>query len=98
MTTSFAWLPSQHISSWQPATWPEYLDRLEHPANDQDRVFFNLNTMWVDMGNEGINHARFNKLLTMVLFAWFSRQPQTKFDLLGGCTMEKPQTQGAAPD
>jgi Uma2 family endonuclease len=98
VSTSITWPPNQHISSWLAATWPEYLDRLENPISDQEQVFFHLDTMWVDMGNEGINHARFNKLLTMVLFAWFSRQPQTKFDLLGGCTMEKPQSQGAAPD
>ena len=50
------------------------------------------------MGNEGINHSRFNELFTILLFVWFSRQADVKFDLLGGCVMEKPQTQGAAPD
>ncbi len=82
----------------QPATWTEYLDRLEHPTTQQERVFFNLGTLWIDMGNEGINHSRFNKLLTMLLFVWFSRQADAKFDLLGGCVIEKPQQQGAAPD
>ncbi len=90
--------PSQKVSSWPHATWAEYLHRLEHPVGDQERVFFNLDKIWIDMGNEGINHSRFNKLLTMILFIWFSRQTDVKFDLLGGCTIEKPATQGAAPD
>jgi Uma2 family endonuclease len=88
----------QTISSWPSATWTEYLYRLENPISDRERVFFNLNKIWIDMGNEGINHSRFNKLLTMILFIWFSRQNDVKFDLLGGCTIEKPATQGAAPD
>ncbi len=50
------------------------------------------------MGNEGINHSRFNELFSLILFIWFSRQSEVKFDLLGGCVIEKPQTQGAAPD
>ncbi len=90
--------PSPKVSSWPSATWAEYLHRLENPVGDQERVFFNLDTIWIDMGNEGINHSRFNKLLTMILFIWFSRQTDVKFDLLGGCTIEKPATQGAAPD
>ncbi len=90
--------PTPKVSSWLRATWAEYLHRLENPAGDQERVFFNLDKIWIDMGNEGINHSRFNKLLTMILFIWFSRQIDVKFDLLGGCTIEKPATQGAAPD
>jgi Uma2 family endonuclease len=82
----------------QPATWTEYLDRLEHPTTDRERVFFNLGTLWIDMGNEGINHARFNELFTLLLGFWFARQTDLKFDLLGGCVIEKPQSQGAAPD
>jgi Uma2 family endonuclease len=55
--------------------------------------------MWVeDMGNEGINHARFNKLFTLIFGFWFARLENVKFDLLGGCVLEKPPYQGAAPD
>jgi Uma2 family endonuclease len=85
-------------SSWQPATWAEYLQRVEHPGSDAEQVFFNLDTIWIDMGNEGINHSRFNKLLTMLLFTWLSRQADVKFELLGGCVIEKPTLQAAAPD
>jgi Uma2 family endonuclease len=86
------------VSSWQPATWTEYLQRVEQPRSDAEQVFFNLDTIWIDMGNEGINHSRFNKLLTMLLFTWLSRQADVKFELLGGCVIEKPTLQAAAPD
>ena len=85
------------ISSWRSATWTEYLECVEN-LGEQERVFFNLDTIWIDMGNEGINHSRFNELFTLILGFWFARQTDVKFDLLGGCVMEKPQIQSAAPD
>lgn len=92
-------LPQSHkISSWHSATWAEYLQRIENPQSESERVFFHLDTIWIDMGNEGINHSRFNELFSLLLFVWFSRQDNVKFDLLGGCVIEKPQTQSAAPD
>jgi Uma2 family endonuclease len=86
------------ISSWRNATWAEYLQQIENPSSEEQRVFFNSDTLWIDMGNEGINHSRFNELFSLLLFVWFSRQTNVQFDLLGGCLLEKPQTQGAAPD
>jgi Uma2 family endonuclease len=81
------------------ATWDNYLQRVEDPQRELERVFFNCGVMWIeDMGNEGINHSRFNKLLTMILYSWFAEQGNVKFDLLGGCVLEKPPAQGAAPD
>jgi Uma2 family endonuclease len=80
------------------ATWEDYLQRVENPQTEFERVFFNQGQLWIDMGNEGINHSRFNKLLTMSMYAWFSRNAELEFDLLGGCTIEKPLNQGAAPD
>ncbi len=97
MNTSVIIDPLTRISSWHRATWTEYLERVEN-LGEQERVFFNLDTIWIDMGNEGINHSRFNELFSLILFVWFSRQTDVKFDLLGGCVIEKPQTQSAAPD
>jgi Uma2 family endonuclease len=85
-------------SGWHSATWDEYLQRVESPASEQENIFFNLDTIWIDMGNEGINHSRFNELFTMMFVLWFSRQTDVQFDLLGGCVLEKPKTQGASPD
>ncbi len=90
--------PPLKNSSWQPATWAEYLQRVEHPHSDAEQVFFNLDTIWIDMGNEGINHSRFNKLFTLIFGFWFAKQPNVKFELLGGCVIEKPMLQAAAPD
>jgi Uma2 family endonuclease len=88
----------QKISSWPNATWAEYLRRIENPQSESERIFFNLNTIWIDMGNEGINHSRFNELFTLIFGFWFLQQTNVKFDLLGGCVLEKPNTQSAAPD
>jgi Uma2 family endonuclease len=97
MNTSVIIDPLARISSWRSATWNEYLECTKN-LGEQERVFFNLDTIWIDMGNEGINHARFNELFTLIFGFWFARQTDVKFDLLGGCVMEKPQTQSAAPD
>ncbi len=81
------------------ATWEEYLHRVENPQSELERVFFNCGVMWVeDMGNEGINHARFNKLFTLIFDFWFARLEDVKFELLGGCVIEKPPHQAAAAD
>jgi Uma2 family endonuclease len=98
MVTSIDFRPIQRVSSWPKATWAEYLQRLENPVSDREQVFFNLDTIWIDMGNEGINHSRFNELFTLIFGFWFAQQSNSQFDLLGGAVMEKPQTQGAAPD
>jgi Uma2 family endonuclease len=81
------------------ATWEDYLHRVENPQSELERVFFNCGSLWVeDIGNESINHARTNKLMTMILANWFVKQEKSKFDLLGGCGIEKPPYQAAAPD
>ena len=81
------------------ATWEEYLYRVENPQSELECVFFNCGAMWTeDTGNEGINHARFNKLFTLILGFWFARLEDVKFELMGGCVLEKPNYQGAAPD
>jgi Uma2 family endonuclease len=81
------------------ATWEDYLYRVENPQSELERVFFDCGSLWIeDMGNEGINHARSCKLITMILASWFVKQGKSKFDLLGGCGMEKPPYQAAAPD
>lgn len=98
VTTLATPTPIRSIATAQPATWVEYLHHVEDPHRPEERVFFNLGTLWIDMGNEGINHARFNELFTLILGFWFANQPDVEFDLLGGCVIEKPETQGAAPD
>jgi Uma2 family endonuclease len=99
MTAIIATLPPVIIDRQSSATWEDYLHRVENPQSELERVFFNCGVMWVeDMGNEGINHARFNKLFTMILCLWFVRLEDVKFELLGGCVIEKPPYQAAAAD
>jgi Uma2 family endonuclease len=99
MTAILATSPSVIINRQQSATWEDFLRRVENPEGQLERVFFHLGAMWIeDMGNEGINHARVNKLFTLIFGFWFARLENVKFDLLGGCVLEKPPHQGAAPD
>jgi Uma2 family endonuclease len=102
MTAIIPTSPPVIIDRSSSATWEDYLHRLEHPLSEieeLERVFFNCGVMWVeDMGNEGINHARFNKLFTMILAFWFAKRGDVEFDLLGGCVLAKAPLQGAAPD
>jgi Uma2 family endonuclease len=89
---------SDNLPQWKPATWEDYLAYCEDPSLDEVRLFFNQGYLLVDMGNEGINHARFSRLFAMLFLSWFARQPEQVFDDLGGCVIEKPEEQGAAPD
>lgn len=99
MTAIISTSPPVIVQRLYSATWSDYLHHVENTSSHLERVFFHLDVMWIeDMGNEGISHARFNKLFTMLFAFWFARIEDIKFDLLGGCVIEKPQTQGAAPD
>ncbi len=99
MTAIVSTSPPVIIQRLDSATWEDYLHHVENTNSHLERVFFHLGTLWIeDMGNEGISHSRFNKLITMVFAFWFARIEGIKFDLLGGCVIEKPKTQGASPD
>lgn len=86
------------IPQWQPATWEDYVAYRDDPTPERVRLFFNQGYLFVDMGSEGINHARFRELFTMLFFIWFSRKPGQTFDCLGGCLIEKPNKRAGAPD
>ncbi|HEY9638290.1 MAG TPA: Uma2 family endonuclease [Coleofasciculaceae cyanobacterium] len=89
---------SNAIPRWQPATWEDYLACCDNPNLEEVRLFFNQGYLFVDMGNEGINHARFSRLFAMLFLSWFARKPEQIFDDLGGCVIEKQKKQGASPD
>ncbi len=98
MTTLVSIPESTQIPQWQPATWEDYLGYVNNRHLDNINITFNQGYLLVDMGNEGINHARFNELLTLVFGFWFARQPGILVDLLGGCVIEKPNQRAASPD
>ncbi len=84
---------------WKNATWSEYLAIVENPNLEDVRVFYNEGELWIDMGYEGINHAKFNLLFALIFGFWFTqKQPEQTYDLLGGCVMEKPNKTGVSPD
>jgi Uma2 family endonuclease len=86
------------LPQWQPAAWEDYVAVRDLPTIDWSRIFFNCNYLLVDMGKEGINHAKFSDLLTMLFFIWFSRFTGQPAESLGRCLIEKPNTQAACPD
>jgi Uma2 family endonuclease len=98
--TALLTIPSTNPSpQWQPATWADYERSRDAMVEGAGRVFFNQGYLWVDMGGEGINHARFNDLITLVFFIWFSRKaPEQVFDSMSGCLFEKLGYQAASPD
>jgi Uma2 family endonuclease len=94
-------IPDQKISpQWQPATWADYERHRDDPnAPDRLRLFFNNGYLKVDaMGWEGIRHAQVKDLFVMLLAFWFAQHPEQAAQSMGGCLMEKPDLQGAAPD
>lgn len=96
--TSLLTVPtSDPIPQWQPATWEDYLRVRDTLPEGSASLFFNQGYLLVEMG-EGINHARFNALMGLIFFIWFSQKSQQPFDALNGCLMEKTGVQAASPD
>jgi Uma2 family endonuclease len=85
------------IPQWQPATWDDYVELRDSLPEGSGRIFFNQGWMLLEMG-EGINHARFTNLLTLIFFVWFSQKGQPICDSLGGCVLEKAGLRSASPD
>ncbi len=86
------------IPQWQAATWEDYVAACEDPSLEEARIFFCEGYLWIDMGNEGPQHARFNDLFTIIFFVWFTTKIGQTFDSLSGCVIEKPKVGGGAPD
>ena len=87
------------LCRWQPATWEEYCGYRDDPSNDRLRLFFDDAALLViDMGWEGIDHASFCDLFTMILGFWFAQHPDQRFTSLGRCLLEKQPLKAGAPD
>jgi Uma2 family endonuclease len=87
-------------SPWQPATWEDYARYRDDPAMPERlRLFFHDGYLKVNaMGWEGISHAQVKDLFVMLLAFWFVQHPEPVAQSMGGCLMEKPKLQAAAPD
>lgn len=86
------------IPQWLPATWKDYLRYRDDSTAERMRLFFNGNSLLVDMGSEGINHARVSDLFTLLFGFWFSQFIVQTAESLGRCLLEKPNKRAAAPD
>jgi Uma2 family endonuclease len=92
--------PTDWPTDWHRASWEDYERHRDDPrAPDRLRLFFNDGYLKVNaMGWEGIGHSEVNHLFTMLIGLWFIAHPEQTAQSLGGCLMEKPNTQAAAPD
>lgn len=89
--------PSTSFLRWD-AAWPDYVAVRDDPAADWRKLAFHKGWLWVDMGKEGPNHARFSDLITALFFLWSLVHPEEAIESFGRCLIEKPNTQGCAPD
>ncbi|NEP57849.1 MAG: Uma2 family endonuclease [Symploca sp. SIO2G7] len=84
---------------WQPATWEKYCNYRDNPNNSRLRLFFDNDALLLlDMGWEGIEHAGFCDLFTMILGFWFAQHPEQQFTSLGRCLLEKEPLKAGASD
>jgi Uma2 family endonuclease len=89
---------------WTPATWENYLRLRDDESCDFKRIAFHttkdqLGWLWVDMSNEGLSHAKFSDLMTMIFYIWVLLHPNDdSIESLGRCLMELPDTHGCSPD
>jgi Uma2 family endonuclease len=83
---------------WQQATWDDYVALRNDDQSDRCKLFFDNQKMWVEMGTEGINHAKFGDLFAMILLVCAMKFPDIKLSTFGGCQMEKKGRRAVAPD
>jgi Uma2 family endonuclease len=81
------------------ATWQDYLDARDNDRAEWHKISFHNGWLRIDMGNIGINHARFADLLTIIFGFWAFLHPEPAIESFGGCSIESAETQQAsAPD
>ena len=83
---------------WQQATWDDYVMLRDDDNGDRYKLFFDNQKLWIEMGAEGINHAKFGDLFAMILAFWAAKFPDIKLSTFGGCQMEKKGQRAVAPD
>ncbi|MCC3419512.1 MAG: Uma2 family endonuclease [Microcoleus sp. PH2017_29_MFU_D_A] len=98
ITAKFILPEAGKIPQWQAATWEDYVAACENPSLAEAKIFFHEGYLWINMGNEGPQHARFNDLFTIIFFVWFTTKVGQTFDSLSGCVIEKSKVGSGAPD
>jgi hypothetical protein len=73
MATSSLQLDKTQVSvlpQWKRATWEDNVAYRDEPTDERMRLFFDGTYLLIEMGSEGINHAKVSDLLIMLwLFA-----------------------------
>ncbi|MEI6427889.1 MAG: Uma2 family endonuclease [Pseudanabaena sp. ELA607] len=90
--------PNQQWQTWQKATWEDYEALRDNQESENCKLFFDHDYLWIEMGAEGINHAKFGDLFAFVLYILADKFPDLKLSTFGGCQMEKRGIRAAAPD
>lgn len=88
------------IAPWVPSQWEAYQQQRDLPTDDlnKQKLYFYQNSLLVEMGKEGLNHASVSDLFTMLFFVIASHF-QLKLRSFGRCLLEKPtQKIAASPD
>jgi Uma2 family endonuclease len=80
------------------ATWQDYLAVRDRADRTWRKIAFNQTWLWVDMGKEGPEHARFSDLFTAIFFIWAFLHPEVAIESFGRCLIENPDIQACAPD
>lgn len=89
---------SPEVINWQQANWQDYLRFRDANNSEINRCFFNISYLFIEMGQEGLTHAKVSDLFIFLLVFWFSRNPEIIAETFGRCLMEKAPQQAAAPD
>lgn len=95
--------PDLTSQTWHDATWDDYVALRDDESIEFTKISFHktANTtgpLWVDMSTEGIGHARFNNLMTMIFACWAFLHPETPIESLGGCLMDLAESHACSPD
>ncbi|ANV87831.1 Uma2 family endonuclease [Picosynechococcus sp. PCC 7117] len=89
------------IAPWVPSQWEAYQQQRDLPTDDlnKQKLYFYQNSLLIEMGAEGINHASVNNLFTLLIGFWFAFNSENTGHLMGGCQLEKISKKiAAAPD
>ncbi len=80
------------------ATWADYEALRDDDSLEWQKISFHRGWLWIDIGKEGLNHASFSDLMTMLFGFWSFLHPEIRLQSFGRCLIEKPETQACAPD
>jgi Putative restriction endonuclease len=79
-------------------TWQDYAAIRDSVEMNWQKIAFHKGWLWVDMGQEGPNHASFSDLMTIIFGFWAFLHPDLVLQSYGRCLIDKPETHACTPD